>query len=66
VEGFTQPEVITKVPLPEGRQPQASWLARLLPEPLQRLLSSGGSDPFFGVVAYRNFKRDDQAPAAAA
>lgn len=54
VEGFTQPEIIRKVPATtiDGGQDEKgplSWILRLL-----GLLS--GSDPFYAVIAYKNFK----------
>ena len=55
VEGFTQPETIRKLPTPapagapEDKSP-LSWITRLLG------LLSGGSDPFYAVIAYKNFK----------
>lgn len=59
VEGFTEPEVLLQVPIPEGRQQQGGLLdglVKVLPQPLQQLLSRSGSDPFYAVLAYRNFK----------
>lgn len=52
VEGFTQPEIIRKLPAPSGSgedKSPFSWIMRLL-----GLLS--GSDPFYAVIAYKNFK----------
>uniref|UniRef100_A0A2P2JI78 Methyltransferase type 11 domain-containing protein n=2 Tax=Rhizophora mucronata TaxID=61149 RepID=A0A2P2JI78_RHIMU len=52
VEGFIQPEIIRKLPSAAGAQEDKSpfsWIARLL-----GLLS--GSDPFYAVIAYKNFK----------
>ncbi|RVW29407.1 hypothetical protein CK203_091706 [Vitis vinifera] len=52
VEGFTQPETIRKLPATNGAQEDKgplSWIARLL-----GFLS--GSDPFYAVIAYKNFK----------
>lgn len=52
VEGFTQPEIIRKLPTSGGAQEDKSvfgWIMRLL-----GLLS--GSDPFYAVIAYKNFK----------
>ena len=52
VEGFTQPEVIRRLPAAANTQENKSplsWIMRLL-----GLLS--GSDPFYAVVAYKNFK----------
>lgn len=49
VEGFTQPEIIRKLPdVPDDKSP-FSGLMRLL-----GLLSA--SDPFYAVVSYKNFK----------
>lgn len=57
VEGFTEPEVVRKLPATNDAQENRSpigWIMRLF-----GLLS--GSDPFYAVIAYRNFKpiRDD-------
>ncbi|KAK6928412.1 Methyltransferase type 11 [Dillenia turbinata] len=52
VEGFTQPEIIRKLPSSNGAQAEKSpfsWFMRLLG------LFSGG-DPFYAVIAYKNFK----------
>ncbi|OWM71486.1 uncharacterized protein LOC116196348 [Punica granatum] len=54
IEGFTQPEVIRKLPssgggLQDGNSP-FGWIARFLG------LLSGSSDPFYAVIAYKNFK----------
>ncbi|CAK9238720.1 unnamed protein product [Sphagnum troendelagicum] len=59
VAGFTQPEVIkqvlpiTSAPAEESQQRKGSLFAWF-----QRLLQTGGGgrDPFFAVIAYRNFK----------
>jgi len=60
VEGFTEPEVLLEVPIPEGRQQDGGGLlgglVKALPQPLQQLLSRSSSDPFYAVLAYRNFK----------
>ncbi|GLT43435.1 hypothetical protein SLA2020_173820 [Shorea laevis] len=52
IEGFTQPEIIRKLPATgktqDGESP-FSWLMRLM-----GLLS--GADPFYAVLAYKNFK----------
>lgn len=61
VEGFTEPEVLLQVPIPEERQQGSGGgflggLVQALPKPLQTLLSRSGSDPFYAVLAYRNFK----------
>ncbi|XP_023735188.1 uncharacterized protein LOC111883054 [Lactuca sativa] len=51
VEGFTEPEVVRK--LPDGKKPDISssfdWIKGVF-----GLLS--GSDPFYAVIAYKNFK----------
>ncbi|GAV84452.1 Methyltransf_11 domain-containing protein [Cephalotus follicularis] len=52
VEGFTQPKIIRKVQGAGGAREDKSpfgWIMRLL-----GLLS--GSDPFYAVIAYKNFK----------
>ncbi|KAF9666326.1 hypothetical protein SADUNF_Sadunf16G0218000 [Salix dunnii] len=53
VEGFTQPEIIRKQPAaaadPQQEKSPFGWIMRLL-----GLVS--GSDPFYAVVAYKNFK----------
>ncbi|EEF35456.1 methyltransferase, putative [Ricinus communis] len=52
IEGFTQPEIVRKLPATSGAQEDKSlinWLMRLL-----GLLS--GSDPFYAVIAHKNFK----------
>jgi hypothetical protein len=57
VEGFTEPEVLLQVPIPEGQdQGLLGGLLKALPQPLQQLLSRSSSDPFYAVLAYRNFK----------
>lgn len=51
VEGFTEPEVVRK--LPEGTKPDGSlfgWIKGFLGG------LSSGSDPFYAVIAYKNFK----------
>lgn len=66
VEGFTEPEVLTQVPIPEGRQQDSGWLdglAKALPQPLQALLTRSSSDPFYAVLAYRNFKPEYSSEA---
>lgn len=53
LEGFTQPEVIRKLPAAaDARQRNSSfsWIINLLN------LFQPGSDPFYAVVAYKNFK----------
>lgn len=57
VQGFTQPEVVRKLPLTKDAKQSNSpmgWIMRLLG-------FSSGTDPFYAVIAYRNFKpiRDD-------
>ncbi|XP_009798359.1 uncharacterized protein [Nicotiana sylvestris] len=55
VQGFTQPEVIRKLPTEkDGAAPQNQWPLNWIMQ-LTGLLSSS-SDPFYAVVAYRNFK----------
>ncbi|KAJ9152820.1 hypothetical protein P3X46_026339 [Hevea brasiliensis] len=52
VEGFTQPEIVRKLPASGGAQEDNSafkWFMGLL-----GFLS--GSDPFYAVIAYKNFK----------
>ncbi|KAL5793285.1 hypothetical protein ACOSP7_001879 [Xanthoceras sorbifolium] len=52
VEGFTQPEIVRKLPGADAVEEQKSpfnWIMRLL-----GLLS--GSDPFYAVIGYKNFK----------
>jgi hypothetical protein len=50
--------VLLQVPIPEGQQEQGilGGLLKALPQPLQQLLSRSSSDPFYAVLAYRNFK----------
>jgi hypothetical protein len=57
VQGYTEPEVVLQVPLPEGQQ-QGSALLQLLPKQVQQFFARTGSDPFYAVLAYRNFKPD--------
>lgn len=52
IEGFTQPEVIRKLPNNDDQQNES---------PLNRIMQFIGllpasSDPFYAVIAYRNFK----------
>jgi SAM-dependent methyltransferase len=47
VAGFTQPEVLTEV----STRPDDSVLGKL-----KRLFARSSSDPFYAVIAYRNFK----------
>ncbi|KAK0588428.1 hypothetical protein LWI29_000807 [Acer saccharum] len=52
VEGFTQPEIVRKLPGAGAVEEQKSpftWIMKLL-----GLLS--GSDPFYAIIAYKNFK----------
>ncbi|KAF6253890.1 S-adenosyl-L-methionine-dependent methyltransferase [Scenedesmus sp. NREL 46B-D3] len=55
VEGYTEPEVVQQVPLPAGQQ-QGSGLLQLMPKQLQQFFARTSSDPFYAVLAYRNFK----------
>jgi hypothetical protein len=57
VQGYTEPEVVLQVPLPEGQQ-QGSGLLQLLPKQVQQFFARTSSDPFYAVLAYRNFKPD--------
>ncbi|CAO2035491.1 unnamed protein product [Urochloa humidicola] len=50
VEGFTQPEVVRKLPSPADGS-SASPL-----DAVMRLFGMAGSDPFYAVISYRNFK----------
>lgn len=76
VVGYTEPEVLLEVPLPEDRLPDAlanapaplqeayrtlaSSLAEFPPAvALRRLVARSSSDPFYAVVAYKNFRRVD-------
>lgn len=61
VSGFTSPEVLKEI-TKRGQQvgdsnsgggPLAMFLA-----PLTRLLQRTSSDPFYAVIAYRNFRRE--------
>ncbi|CAL5016326.1 unnamed protein product [Urochloa decumbens] len=47
VEGFTQPEVVRKLPSAAGSSPL---------DAVMRLFGMAGSDPFYAVISYRNFK----------
>lgn len=52
VEGFTEPEVIRKLPPTDNAKQSNSplnWITRLFG-------FMSGSDPFYAVIAYRNFK----------
>lgn len=53
VEGFTQPEVVRRLP-PTDAAAGKSGSSPL--EALMRLFGQAGSDPFYAVIAYRNFK----------
>lgn len=54
VEGFTQPEVVLKVDAPKSPSILGSAV-----QALQRVFMSAVEDPFYAVIAYRNFKRED-------
>lgn len=59
VEGFTEPEVVLEVPLPASQQQGGvQQLLRVLPKPLQQLMGRAGQDPFYAVIAYRNFRAE--------
>ncbi|GMP29446.1 hypothetical protein CsSME_00004549 [Camellia sinensis var. sinensis] len=52
IEGFTKPEIVRELPATGGAQEDRSpfgWIMRLLG-------LSSGSDPFYAVIAYKNFK----------
>ncbi|CAL5370164.1 unnamed protein product [Camellia sinensis] len=52
IEGFTEPEIVRKLPATGGAQGDRSpfgWIMRLLG-------LSSGSDSFYAVIAYKNFK----------
>lgn len=50
IEGFTQPEIVRKLPAVDADDKSPfRWIMRLL-GPLS------GSDPFYAVIAYKNFK----------
>eukprot|EP00878_Enallax_costatus_P034749 GHUV01038580.1.p1 GENE.GHUV01038580.1~~GHUV01038580.1.p1 ORF type:complete len:101 (-),score=25.45 GHUV01038580.1:135-437(-) len=55
VEGFTEPEVVQEVQLPQGG---LQGLLSILPKPLQQIAGRAGQDPFHAVIAYRNFKSE--------
>ncbi len=63
IAGFTDPEVVLEVKTKDGATPSplaATGLAGLpLLGPLLKLMERSGGDPFYGVLAYRNFKRED-------
>ncbi|GAQ77968.1 S-adenosyl-L-methionine dependent methyltransferases [Klebsormidium nitens] len=52
IRGFTQPETITELPKAESKSSQNSNLL----QKFLKLFRRAGSDPFYAVVAYRNFK----------
>jgi len=52
VEGFTEPEVVQEVAAEEGREPTPLDM-------MQRLFQRSANDPFYAVIAYRNFKREE-------
>lgn len=51
VEGFTQPEVVRRLPSDAGGKADSSPLAALM-----RLFGQASSDPFYAVISYRNLK----------
>ncbi|WIA33350.1 hypothetical protein OEZ86_006487 [Tetradesmus obliquus] len=57
VQGYTEPEVVVQVALPAAQQ-QGGGLAQLLPKQLQQFFARASNDPFYAVLAYRNFKPD--------
>lgn len=57
VQGYTEPEVVMQVALPAAQQ-QGGALAQLLPKQLQQFFARASNDPFYAVLAYRNFKPD--------
>ena len=62
VAGFTSPEVLLEVKAPGGGAPPPAGRGPLdgLLRPLAALFARDGSDPFYAVVAHRNFKREDR------
>jgi hypothetical protein len=61
VSGFTPAEVLLEVPIPESSAASfKDTLMGLLPKQVAKslsvLASRVGQDPFYGVVAYRDFK----------
>ena len=50
VEGFTQPEVVRRLPDSDGKSGSSPL------EALMRLFGQANSDPFYAVISYRNFK----------
>ena len=65
MEGFTPPEVLLQVPLPQASSGWQEALLGALPpavaKPVQALLQRTGQDPFYAVLAYKGHQ-----PAAAA
>ncbi|KAL6650916.1 hypothetical protein ACP70R_009841 [Stipagrostis hirtigluma subsp. patula] len=51
VEGFTEPEVVRRLPPAAGGSSGGSPLAAVM-----RLFGMASSDPFYAVISYRNFK----------
>lgn len=51
VEGFTQPEVVRRLPSDAGGGKSASPL-----DAVMRLFGLASSDPFYAVISHRNFK----------
>ncbi|KAF5956232.1 hypothetical protein HYC85_003457 [Camellia sinensis] len=52
IEGFTKPEIVRELPATGGAQEDRlpfGWIMRLLG-------LSSGSDPFYAMIAYKNFK----------
>jgi SAM-dependent methyltransferase len=47
VDGFTQPEVVKKLPVKSENSPL---------DGIMRLFGLSQSDPFYAVISYRNFK----------
>ncbi|XP_050224027.1 uncharacterized protein LOC126673797 [Mercurialis annua] len=48
IEGFTQPEIVRKLPPAQEDKSPFKWL--------MTFLALSGSDPFYAVIAYKNFK----------
>lgn len=59
VAGFTPPEVLLQVPLPQKATPWWQGALKALPpalaKPLCMLASRTGQDPFYAVLAYKDF-----------
>lgn len=56
IAGFTEPEVVKEVPsAPAGRDSVASGPVQLL-KAIGSFFQRSGQDPFYAVIAYRNFK----------